>query len=90
MGEEQRQALARLIAENQEFKAAISGAASVEDAVRIAGDHGIEAGVEDFGLPEGSLSDAELENVSGGAVSWGDIYCGGGPPGSWGVISCSG
>lgn len=66
MGEEQRQALARLFAEDEAFKAAMASAASVEDAVRIAREHGVEVSVEDFAPLEGSdLDDVELESASG-------------------------
>lgn len=75
MGEEQRQALARLFAEDEAFKAAMAAATSVEDAVNIAGEHGVDASVEDFTPPDGEeLSDPELETVSGGfmTIAWGN------------------
>lgn len=77
MGDEQRQELARLFTESDEFKAAILRATSVEDAVRIAGEYGIPATAEDFDKPDwAELSDAELEGVGGGyytipETSWG-------------------
>lgn len=82
MGEEQRQALARLFAEDEEFKAAMMGATSVEDAVRIAGEHGIAATVEDFAPPEGvDVSDAELEQAAGG---WATYFM----PTMYGMVGC--
>ena len=69
MGEVQRQALARLFAEDEAFRSAIRAATSVEDAVRIAGEHGVTVSAEDLAPPEGAqLSDAELELASGGTA----------------------
>lgn len=68
MGDEQREALARLFVEDEGFKAAIMGATSVDDAIRVAGEHGIDATAEDF-APQGPLGDSELEAVSGGIVT---------------------
>ena len=84
MGEEQRQALVRLFAEDESFKAAIIAATSVDDAVRIDSDFGVYATVEDFGLADEQLTDVELEGVGGAgllgntnefwciAMSWGN------------------
>ncbi len=67
MGEEQRQALARLFTEDEAFKAALMGSSSLDEMLRIAREHGIAATAEDFARPEGRpLSDAELEGVAGG------------------------
>ncbi len=67
MGDEQRQALARLFAEDEAFKAAMSEATSVEDAVRVAGKFGIAATAEDFtGSGGAELGDAELGRAAGG------------------------
>lgn len=69
MGEEQRQALARLFAQDEGYKAAIMQAASVEEAVRISREHGIDAAAEDFATADGELSDDALTNASGGAAA---------------------
>lgn len=67
MAEEQRRALAALFAQDAGFKAAIVGATSPQDAVRIAREHGIEASIDDFTMPPGAeLGDAELGQVAGG------------------------
>ena len=69
MGEGQRQALARLLSEDGAFKAALSAATSIDDAVRIAREHGVEASAEDFAQPRGAafdLSDAEIEAAGSG------------------------
>ena len=76
MGEEQRQALARLFAEDEAFKTAMASATNADDAVRIAREHGVEASAEDFMRQDGAeLSDAELETASGGGTeNW--FWCG--------------
>lgn len=69
MGEQQRQELARLFSEDEEFKAALMSVSSLDEMVRIAREHGIAATAEDFARPEGRpLSDAELEGVAGGVL----------------------
>ena len=70
MGDEQRRALARLFAEDEGFKAAMLGATSVEEAVRIAGEHGIDAAADDIAPEQGTLSEAELEEVGGGSPNF--------------------
>lgn len=67
MGDEQRQALTRMFAEDEAFKAAIMGATSVEDAVTIAREYGVEATADDLAPAQGALSDAELEDAAGGS-----------------------
>lgn len=66
MGDEQSQALERMLAEDEAFRAAITAAGSVDEAVRIAREHGIEVTVEDFDLSPITLSDTDLERASGG------------------------
>lgn len=69
MGEEQRQELARLFAESEEFKAAIMGAASVEEAVRIAGHYGVDVTAEELERRQSAeLGDAELDVATGGRI----------------------
>ena len=69
MGQEQRQALARLFAEDEEFRTAIMGATSADDAVRIVGEHGIVLTPEDFSAPAGGeLSESELDLAAGGVL----------------------
>ena len=78
MGEEQRQALAELFAQDEGFKAAMVRATSVSEAVRIAGEYGLTVTADDFGLPEGAeLSDTELEAVPGAGGPWRTLadYC---------------
>ena len=79
MGEEQRQALARLFAEDEAFRTALASVASIEDAVRIAQEHEIGATAEDFRVPSDDLSDADLEAASGGGMflyPTADVFCG--------------
>lgn len=69
MGEEQRQALARLFSENEEFHGSIMGAASAEDAARIAGEYGVDVTVEDLRRWQSAeLGDAELDVATGGGI----------------------
>ena len=76
MGEEQRQALARLFAEDEAFKTALASAGSVDDAVRVAREYGVEASVGDFTPLEGAeLSDEELEAASGGRTGMETFGC---------------
>ena len=78
MGEEQRQALARLLADDEAFKTALASATSIEDAVRIAREHGVDATVDDFTVHSHDLSDADLEAASGGTMlrPTVDVFCG--------------
>lgn len=69
MGDEQRQAIARLCAEDAEFLAAMADAKSAHEAAQIAVEHGIPATEADFTTPEDrELSDADLELASGGVL----------------------
>ena len=80
MGEEQRRALARLFAENEDFTAAMTAATSVDDAVRIAGQFGVAATAEDFAPPDADeLADSQLEAAAGGYPVFQTVFC----PGSW-------
>ena len=70
MGDSRVQAVAALMAQDQAFRTALLGASTVDDAIRIAGEHGIEATAEDFAPPGGAdLSDADLEGASGGQAT---------------------
>lgn len=69
MSEEQRQALEQLIKQDEGFHSAMMRATSIEEAVRIAGEHGIAATAEDFRSPDDrELSETELELASGGIL----------------------
>lgn len=67
MDEGQRQALARLVREDDGFRSAMNGATSAEETIRIASEHGIEVTVEDLTKPPpDELSATELDLAAGG------------------------
>lgn len=69
MGARESQALARLLAEDEEFKAAMVGTATVEDAIRLAAEHGIDVTAEALTMRESTeLSEAELDVAAGGTL----------------------
>lgn len=69
MGEQERAEVVRLYASDEDFKAALMQAASVEEAVAAARRFGIEATSSDFSTSKGpELSDADLEQVGGGVL----------------------
>jgi predicted ribosomally synthesized peptide with nif11-like leader len=75
VGVEQRQALARLLEEDEAFRKAMSAATSVEAAVGIAGEHGVAATAEDFAVTEDlQLGDEELKDVVAGAAVYSWMY----------------
>ncbi len=69
MGSEERLALARLVEEDEDFVAALADVTSVDDLVRIAGEHGVQVDPDDVVAAEGELSDAELDAASGGSYA---------------------
>jgi len=79
MSQEQMAALRAAAADNEALQSALTSAATPDDFVRVANDHGYQISVADLPAAEGDsdLSDAELEGVSGGytfpKTDW--IYC---------------
>ena len=77
MTEERLEALRAASADNEQLRAALAAAATDEDLVRIANEHGVALTVEDLPSENRDLSDAELEGVTGGytfpPTDW--IYC---------------
>lgn len=68
MAESDLQQLAQALTEDADLKAAVEGATSPEDVVRIANDKGIALTLDDLTPKIGELSEAELETVSGGTA----------------------
>lgn len=74
MGLQERRALAERFTTDPAFAADLSSARTVEAAVRIAHENGIDAQHTDFQAnPSAELGDAELEAVSGGTFCISDI-----------------
>lgn len=62
--------LAARAEQDEELAAALAGAATPEDFVRIAGEHGVTVRADEM-VTEIALTDAELENASGGTnAAW--------------------
>jgi len=80
MSKEQLQAVRLASQQDEQLAAALSAAVTVEDWVRVAGEHGFTVEVADLPQDDGGereLSDAELEGAAGGytfpPTDW--IYC---------------
>lgn len=68
MAESDVQQLAQALTEDADLKAAVEGAATREDVVRIANEKGIAITLDDLTRKADELSDAELESASGGTI----------------------
>lgn len=77
MTQDRLEALRAASADNEQLRSALAEAATDEDLVRIAREHGVTLTIEDLQPSTRDLSDAELEGVTGGytfpPTDW--IYC---------------
>ncbi len=71
MSQDHLDALTARLASDPAFAAALTAAASAEDAQRVAAEHGFDvtAGELAAATSDGDLSDADLERVAGGTDS---------------------
>ena len=66
MTQEARAAVVAAYQSDPAFKAALDGAGSLEETVRIANEHGYAVAIEDLQSADDELSDDQLEVASGG------------------------
>lgn len=69
MAETAMQQLAQACSEDADLKAALDGATTPDDVVRIANERGIALTLDDVTRKDGELTEADLELASGGTYN---------------------